>query len=234
MDTETKKSNIPVWCLILVAFLILIIVVLFCILSFFIGKEFSASKQGYNITADQNNQSISSKLSQQRAISQTVEQEYTSGQPLEQEPPTVQGTTSIGQSKNITADRDKVINYFEQMDLIAMEGRKFEDPNAYANEMVKGIASGDFSSLNSLISTLDGIINKAERLSAPKDCLEHKKASIDVLKNGREMLASIRKSIEQQDISALEAIQAKGEKAKLSAEQVSVLEKNIKAKYGIN
>ena len=233
METGSKKGGIPVWCIVLIIFLLFVSMVLFCVVAFFIGKEF-ASK---NNTAKQNIPIVATQNTQGNHPSQT--QSYTSqtfqpqSQAISQSPNQgVQNTQNTQNNNN--ADRAKVVNYFEQMDLIGEQSKQFEDPNAFATEMAQGIVSGDFSTLDSLISSIDDIIVKAQQLSTPPDCVEHKKASIEILENTKDLLVSLRQSVANNDMSALSSIQARGENAKLKAEQVNQMEKDIKAKYGIN
>ena len=227
MESVEKKGGIPTWCIVLIVFLLFIIIILFCVVSFFLGREFAPKnneiKQPIAITATQKPQVIYPDKTQQP----TPTQNPTLPQNSEPEALPVHPV-------NINAEKTKVVDYFSQMDLIAQENKQFDDPNTFAMEMAQGVVSGNFSSLDSLVSSLDDIIAKAKQLSAPTDCVEHKKASIEVLEKSKDMLLIIRESIVNGDMAALASIQMKGEESKLKAEQINEMEKKIKAKYGIN
>jgi len=240
-EKNSKKTSIPVWCIVLIIFLFFSVIILLCVVSFFIGKEFSnktdSHRQFSKITAVQKPRYEEEQASLKR-VTQSEESSgaYPAVTSQSEKPLISQPAGTFAQTPGSLGDeseKTRVENYFSQIDLIAESVKNWDDPNVFAQELLKSIMSSDFSSFDDFVLRYDTTISKINQLSAPKDCKEHKKAMMEALTGGKEMLLILRSSIESGDIAAITSLTIKGEEIKRKSEIVERMEKEIKSRYNI-
>ncbi len=131
-------------------------------------------------------------------------------------------------------EKKRVENYFFVMNSLLSKTKTWEDPQIFAQELLKSLLSGDTKSFDAFMSNYNKTIESVNAVDAPSSCVAHRQGVIDTLKSSYEILSVIKKSVATGDTSKLMTIAAKAQELKVKAEELEKLEKEIKKQYGIN
>jgi len=140
---------------------------------------------------------------------------------------------AVQQPSGNMADREQVTQYFSSFDQIGATAKSFDDPNAYAQEMLKQVTSGDTSGIDKLIESYKDFHNQIGRLNAPATCKEHQRQTMAVVSRSIGNLNELKSAIGRGDINALTRITGDMKSVEEQSRQVDRLASQIKTQYGI-
>lgn len=140
---------------------------------------------------------------------------------------------AVQQPSGEMADREQVMQYFSSFDQIGATAKSFDDPNAYAQQMLKQVTSGDTSGIDKLIESYQNFHDKIGQLAAPATCKEHQRQTMAVVRRSIGNLNDLKSAIGRGDINALTRITGDMKSVEEQSRQVDRLASQIKAQYGI-
>jgi len=140
---------------------------------------------------------------------------------------------STQQSSSQPADREQVTQYFSRYDQIGLMNKGFDDPNAFASEMLKQVTSGDTSGIDQLIANYQSFRDQIGQLNAPANCKEHQRRTVDVVNQSISNLNDLKSAIGRGDLSALTRITGDMKSVEEKSKQVDRLAAQIKTQYGL-
>ncbi|MGV8123173.1 MAG: hypothetical protein AB2L14_25705 [Candidatus Xenobiia bacterium LiM19] len=140
---------------------------------------------------------------------------------------------AVQQSSGQLADREQVTQYFSRFDQIGAMTKSFDDPNAYAQEMLKQVTSGDTSGIDKLIENYQSFHDQIGQLAPPATCKEHQRQTMAVVSRSISNLNDLKSAISRGDVSALTRITGDMKSVEEQSRKVDKLASQIKTQYGI-
>lgn|GEM_PF-1265240 len=140
---------------------------------------------------------------------------------------------AVQQSSGQMADREQVTQYFSRFDQIGAMTKSFDDPNAYAQEMLKQVTSGDTSGIDTLIENYQSFHDQIGQLAPPATCKEHQRQTMAVVSRSISNLNDLKSAIGRGDVSALTRITGDMKSVEEQSRRVDKLASQIKTQYGI-
>ena len=132
-----------------------------------------------------------------------------------------------------SSEKAHVEKYFQQYEAIGASVKYWDDPNNLAQECIRATLAGDTTGIDRLIEAYRGFQYGVARLTAPKSCKEHQNKTIETLGYSIQILENMKRCVTSGDVESLTGLQTQAEAAKQKGAEVDLLEKQIKAKYGI-
>ena len=131
------------------------------------------------------------------------------------------------------ADAAGVARYFQEMETAQASAKYWSDPQALAGSLVQGLAKGDRSGIDELLTATRGAHARMAAIDVPSDCAEHHRRSLELVVQGASMLEAIATGVTSGDIDGLGAFPAKARQLEADAKDVDALAARIKQRYGI-
>lgn len=237
--------HIPKW---LIATAGLLIVVLIAAVAFFIGRQTQPSQAPAGVTASAPAASSPSNApppepatsAAQPGDSAMTAPASTPSAPPASEPAVIASAPLSNppaptpvETSSVTADaRARVSAYFRQMDSM-QSGGPGGDADAFANTIMQGAASGDFSGLDDLVRTATDAERRAAALQPPAECAEYHRKAVALLQESTAMITSLRDGLKRNDADALTSMAASAQTMKLRADNLAAAEKSLRARFGL-
>jgi hypothetical protein len=143
------------------------------------------------------------------------------------------GGVSVQQGSGQMADKEQVTQYFTRFDQIGAMSKSFDDPNAYAQEMLKQVTSGDTSGIDRLISNYQNFHDQIGQLSPPAVCKEHQRITMAVVQQSIGNLNDLKSAIARGDMGALTRITGDMKSVEEKSRQADKIAAQIKTQYGL-
>lgn len=246
MDENKPRRGVflSVWSIILLIFISGIILILTAGVFFLIGRETVSGglAQGLNqyipfksITAPQ--------TPSQPLVPQAPQVPQSPTAPQIAHEPTIVDLSQKGSASKSISDspqniqdpavKASVANYFVAMDKVMKGTRKWDDPEAFATNLVKSLLINEDHSFQNFVNEYTNSISAIEAINAPKDCQKHKEKSLAVMNRGLKVLNTIKLAVKKGDASELISLPGEAAKLKADAESCDEEAKIIKRIYGI-
>src|SRR4051794_24449957 len=101
--------------------------------------------------------------------------------------------------------RVRVSDYLRQMNAL-QSGGPGGDPDAFANTILQGATSGDFSALDDLVRTAREAERRALALHPPAECADYHRMVVTLLQDSATMMTALRDGLKRNDADALTSL----------------------------
>ena len=128
--------------------------------------------------------------------------------------------------------RARVSAYFKQMDAL-QSGGQIGDQEAFANTVLQGAVSGDFSGIDDLVRAAGDAERRAVALQPPGECAEYHRMAVTLLQESKTMITALRDGLKRNDTNALTSISASAQSMKSRADTLAAAEKALRARFGL-
>lgn len=136
-------------------------------------------------------------------------------------------------TSQVTAEaRARVSAYFKQMEAL-QSGAPVGDPDAFANTLMQGATSGDFTGLDDLVRAAGDAERRAAALQPPVECAEYHRMALTLLQESRTMITALRDGLKRNDTDALTSLGASAQSMKSRADSLAAAEKALRARFGV-
>lgn len=139
---------------------------------------------------------------------------------------------AVNASPATAESRARVSAYFTQMDAL-QSGGPGGDPETFANTILQGATSGDFSGLDDLVRTAGNAERRAAALQPPAECAEYHRMAVTLLQDSRAMMTGLRDGLKRNDTEALTSMGAAAQSMKARADALAASEKALRARFGL-
>jgi hypothetical protein len=128
--------------------------------------------------------------------------------------------------------RARVSAYFTQMEAL-QSGGPSGDPDAFANTILQGATSGDFSGIDDLVRVASDAERRAVAIQPPGECAEYHRMAVTLLQESRTMIIALRDGLKRNDTNALTSMAASAQSMKSRADTLAAAEKALRARFGL-
>jgi hypothetical protein len=139
---------------------------------------------------------------------------------------------AVDTSQATAETRARVSAYFTQMAAL-QSGGPGGDPDAFANTILQGATSGDFSGLDDLVRAAGDAERRAAALQPPGECAEYHRMAVTLLQESRTMITVLRDGLKRNDTNTLTAMGASAQSMKSRADTLAAAEKALRARFGL-
>ena len=147
-------------------------------------------------------------------------------------PPTAAAPSRAPAPPPVNAEeKRRVADYFRDVDRLL--NVDVGDPEASAQAMITGAASGDTSGLDKLVATARDAERNARALTPPAPCAAFHRKLLVLLADSREMAQALAHGFASGNLDALPGMLSRAQSQKARQESLTRDEKELKRRYGI-
>lgn len=106
-------------------------------------------------------------------------------------------------------------------------------PQQFAERLTGNLAQGNTADFNELVSDAEKAYDEVRKLSAPEPCREIHRLTLDVMKDGVEILRDLRDAVVQKNISQLQSIEGRARELMSRVKDLDRQQAVVREKFGI-